>query len=262
MRKWDKVKNKYNDTEGMIVGINEELDTVDVRCEEQTKTLTMAQFERYWETTYAIKKSGPKPKPKKPGPKPKPKKRGPKPKPKVGGSKKVHRSKYETGTIARYWDIHSLSHKKKYRKKVPVNEILEYIKDIAINQYGMAFEQINDRDYKFRTPYTGESNKDGYSKQCTLMVRLYNSQANMYTKSMWLTDEINRNSRMLFQKYYYDKMMRIPNFNDDTKEFIKKVIDSVNVNYKPVERPKTYKRTQGKRKNKPTLHERRKDKCE
>ena len=247
MRKWDKVRNRYNDTEGMIVGINEELQTIDVRCEDVTKTLTMAQFERFWDTTYAIKKSGPKPKPKV-GRKPKPKKRGPKPKPKKRGIKKVHRSKYAVGTKMRYLDTHGKLYQKKYRKELCVNEILEYIKDIAINQYGMSFEQINDRDFKFRTPYTGDGNKNGFSNQCTLMVRLYKYQVNIYTKALWLTDELIRNSRMIYQKYYYDKMMRIPNFNDGTKDFIAKLIDSVNKNYKPVERPKTYNRKQGKKK--------------
>lgn len=249
MRVWDKVINKKNGAEGMIVAINEELQTIDVRCEEVTKTLTMAQFERYWDTTYAIKKPGPKPKVRH-GPKPKPKKPGPKPKPKdyKKGSRKAHRSKYAVGTRLRYLDTHT-PNTKKYRKELEVDEILDYIKDIAINQYGMSYEEVNDRDFKFRTPYTGEKNKNGYSAQCTLMVRQYTYQVNIYTKSQWLTDDIIRNPRMIFQKYYYDKMMRVPNFNDSTKEFIANLIKCVNENYKPIERPKTYNRKHGKKRS-------------
>ena len=245
MRVWDKVINKKNGAEGMIVAINEELQTIDVRCEEVTKTLTMAQFERYWDTTYAIKKPGPKPKVRH-GPKPKPKKPGPKPKPNPGGVKKSHRSKYEVGTYARVKDTHT-PNTKKYRKELDLDEILEYIKDIAINQYGMSYEVVNDRDFKFRTPYDGPGNKNGYSAQCTLMVRKYIQQVNIYTKALWLTDDIKRNPRMLAQKYYYDKAMRIPNFNEATQEFIANLIKCVNENYVPVERPKTYNRKRGKK---------------
>lgn len=230
MRKWDKVQHKFTGVEGMITDIDDIFITV--RCDEEEKKLTHAQFERYWDTTYAIQKPGPKPQPKK------------------GGAKKVHRSKYAVGTIARYYNIYTPNKTRYYlRKELCVNEILEYVKDIAINQYGMKFEEVNERDFKFRTPYTAGKNKDGFSVQCTLMVRLYTRQVNIYTKSMWLTPELKKNPRMIFQKYYYDKMMRVPNFNDATKEFIAKLIESVNVNYKEVERPQTYDRRHGKKKS-------------
>lgn len=246
MRLWDKLVNKKNGAEGMVVAIDSDLGTVDVRCEDITKTLTLAQLERYWFTEKAIDKPGPKAK--HPGGRPrKPEKRGPKPKRKTYSMHKgAHRSKYPVGSIERYYDTHKPAKKPK-RKELPVNEILEYVKDIAINQYGMKFEEINERDFKFRTPYTGEGNKDGFSKQCTLMVRLYTYQVNIYTKSIWLTEEQKRNPRMIYQKYYYDKMMRIPNFTDATKEFIAGLIESVNVNYKEIERPKTYNRKHGKK---------------
>ena len=246
VRLWDKLVNKKNGAEGMVVAIDSELGTVDVRCGEDTKTLTLAQLERYWYTEVAIDKPGPKPK--YPNRKqPKKEKTGPKPKPKCKPySRSAHRSKYPHGSRARYWDIHKPAKKPK-RKELPVNEILEYVKDVAVNKYGMSFEEINERDFKFRTPYTGENNKNGFSKQCTMMVRLYKTQVNIYTKSAWLTDELKCNSRMIYQKYYYDKMMRIPNFNNSTKEFIAKLIDSINVNYKEIERPKTYNRARGKK---------------
>ena len=248
MRLWDKLVNKKNGLEGMVVAIDSELGTVDVKCGEDVKTLTLAQLERYWYTSVAIDKPGPKPK--HPGGRPrKPEKRGPKPKPKYNPyNRGAHRSKYAVGTIARYYDTHKPAKKPK-RKELPVNEILEYVKDIAINQYGMKFEEVNERDFKFRTPYTGDSNIDGFSKQCTLMVRLYKTQVNIYTKSEWLTEEQKHSSRMIYQKYYYDKMLRIPNFTDATKEFIKGVIESVNVNYKEIERPKTYNRVRGKKRS-------------
>ena len=47
MRLWDKLVNKKNGLEGMVVAMNSELGTVDVRCGEETKTLTLAQLERY-----------------------------------------------------------------------------------------------------------------------------------------------------------------------------------------------------------------------
>lgn len=251
MRLWDKLVNKKNGLEGMVVAIDSELGTVDVKCGEDVKTLTLAQLERYWYTSVATGKPGPKPKIKF-GPKPKRKKPGPKPKPKYRSSNKgAHRSKYAVGTLARYYDVRKPPKKPK-RKELPVNEILEYVKDIAINQYGMKFEEVNDRDFKFRTPYTGDNNTDGFSKQCTLMVRLYKTQVNIYTKSVWLTEEQKRNPRMIYQKYYYDKMMRIPNFTDKTKEFIAGLIESVNVNYTEIERPKTYNRVRGKKRS--TVH--------
>lgn len=248
MRLWDKLVNKKNGLEGMVISMNDELGTVDVKCGEEVKTLTLAQLERYWYTNIAIDKPGPKPKHIGSRPR-KPEKRGPKPKRKYHSPTKcAHRSKYPVGSLERYYDIRRPPKKPK-RKELPVNEILEYVKDIAINQYGMKFEEINERDYKFRTPYTGDGNIEGFSKQCTLMVRLYKTQVNIYTKAIWLTDEQIRNPRMIYQKYYYDKMLRVPNFNDSTKEFIAKLIESVNVNYKDVERPTSYNRARGKKKS-------------
>ena len=238
MRVWDKVINKKNGVEGMIVAINDELQTIDVRCEEVTKTLTMAQFERYWDTTYAIKKPGPKPKVRH-GPKPKPKKPGPKPKRK--NPPKRTRSKYPIGDYRR---VKEHRHKKIYKTRFPMEEIMNWIMELS-EKYNMKFKLINDRDYKFWVLYNGE-----YSKNSPIMVRKYVTQVNLYTRSDYLTDDIKRNSRMQYIKYYYDKMLRIVNFTDDTKAYIEKVIKCINENYKPTERPKTYKSHKRKRRTK------------
>lgn len=243
MRKWDKIVNTLNNTSGTIVDINSELETVDVRLEDGTiKTFTWQQLQKFWFTTYAIKKPGPKVK-KAVGRKPKRKKPGPKPKRKYYCKPKFHRSKYHG--YLRYIDIY-VKKPKKYRRKVPVDEIVEFIKDVAINQYGMSYSVTEKGDHKFRTPYA--DGEDGFSNQVTIMVRKYKTQVNLYTKALWIPDDkIRQNPRMLFQKYYYDKMMRIPNLNDNTKEFIVKLIACINENYKPVERPKKYERKRGKR---------------
>lgn len=243
LRKWDKIVNRLNNTSGMIVDINNELETADVRlANNEIKTYTWQQLQKFWYTAYAIKKPGPKIK-KAVGRKPKRKKPGPKPKCKYYKNPKFHRSKYYG--YLRYIDIY-VKKPKKYRRKVPVDEIVEYIKDIAINQFGMSYSVTENGDHKFRTPY--KDGENGYSNQVTIMVRKYKTQVNLYTKAMWIPDEkIKNNPRMLYQKYYYDKMMRIPNLNGKTKEFIVKLIACINENYTPPERPKTYNRKKGKR---------------
>lgn len=216
MKKWDKVKNHYTGSEGMIIRIDDDLQLVEVRLEDtnEVKTLTMAQFERYWYTTYAIKKSGPKPKSK------------------FVHDQKAIRNKYDTTDWHRQYDHH---YKKIYKTRFPMEEIMNWIMELS-EKYNMKFELINDRDYKFWVLYNGE-----YSKNSPIMVRKYKQQVNLYTKSQYLTDDIIRNSRMLYVKYYYDKCLRIVNFNDDTKAFVERVIKCVNDNYEPTIRPKTYK---------------------
>ena len=213
VRLWDKIVNKKNGAEGMVVAIDSELGTVDVRCDDVTKTLTLAQLERYWYTSVAIGKPGPKPKSK------------------FVHDQKAIRSKYDTKDWHRAYQHH---YKKIYKTRFPMEEIMNWIMELA-EKYQMEFELINDRDYKFRVLYEGE-----YSKNSPMMVRLYKGQVNLYTRSQYLTDDLIRNSRMLYVKYYYDKCLRIVNFNAATKDFIEKVIKCINENYKPTERPKTY----------------------
>lgn len=148
---------------------------------------------------------------------------------------KTHHSPIEIKTMPivhfnRYWAYFDGTEKysrRKPKKVITTTDIADYVYDTA-KKYDMLIEYS---DHNTNLLYV--KRKDGtYGKPSAFMVKTFTRCVNVYTKSSYLNKKLIYNSRMSkLKSYYYDKVGKIINLNEPTKQFIDDLFKQVSESY-------------------------------